>query len=66
MAVFLLQGLNSVTILTIGEDLDHREIQIVGNNQNGIATLENSSAVSYQAVCLLHSTAILKYLLREK
>lgn len=66
MAVFLLQGLNSVKMLTVGEDLDHREIQIVGNNQNGIATLENSSAVSYQAVCLLHSTAILKYLLREK
>lgn len=53
-------------MLTVGEDLDHREIQIVGNNQNGIATLESSSAVSYQAVCLLHSAAILKYLLREK
>ena len=55
-----------MTMLTVGEGLDLREIQIVGNNQNKMATLENSSAVSYQAVCLLHSTAILKYLLREK
>lgn len=28
-------------MLTVGEDLDLREIQIVGNNQNGMAILEN-------------------------
>lgn len=50
----------------VGEDLDLREMQTVGDNQNGTATLKNSSTVSYQAACLLHSSAILKYLLREK
>lgn len=54
-----------MTIQTVGEDLECREIQIVGSHQNGIATLENSSTVSYQAARLLRSTATLKYLLRE-
>ena len=40
-----------MAILTVGEDLERREIQIVDGNQNGIAALENSSTVSYQAVC---------------
>jgi hypothetical protein len=54
-----------MAILTVGEDLERREIQIVDGNQNGIAALENSSTVSYQAVCLLQSPTTLKYLLRE-
>ena len=54
-----------MTRLTVGEELERRGIQIVGSNQNGIAALENSSTVSYQAVCLLRSPASLKYLLRE-
>lgn len=52
-------------MLTVGEDLEHGEIQIVAGNQNGIAALENSTTVSYQTVCLLLSAATLKYLLRE-